>query len=507
MMRGVSFRRALATALAAIPLGACALNPVTKTPEVVFTTTADEVATGAAAAAEVEETIGLVHDDVLQAYVAEVGARIAAHSPRQDVEYHFAVVDMEEPNAFALPGGWVFVSRGLLAVLESEDELAGVMAHEVVHVAARHAVQRQTAALPIGVLSALGGLAGGLAGVAVGAPGLGQVVGGIPELAGGLLLASYGRDQERESDQVGQDIAARAGWDPAALPDALDRMERLVAVEVAARGESMRAPSWFDSHPTTPERSADARRHAESLSRAEAASVAPGRDGFVRRLDGMQAGPDPAEGVFRDELYLHPDLGFGIQFPFGWRTHNGRDVVAASSKEGDAVLALRLQAEGDDPAAAAIAFARKHDLTLSDLEHFEVNGLPAARALAGVRAQRGAFVADFTWVVHAGRVYRLTGAAPVRIYEARARELVDTARSFRPLSENERSGFEARRLRLAEARAGETLKALGERSGNRWSVARTAASNALEAKAPLAEGFLVKIAVDEPYVPADTDAP
>jgi predicted Zn-dependent protease len=478
-------------------LASCALNPVSKTPELVLTTSEREVEIGTQAAREVEDTVGVVRDPKLADYVSAVGARIAALSPRQDVEYHFAVVEMGEPNAFALPGGYIFVSRGIVELFETEDELAGVLAHEVIHVAARHAVQRQTAALPVGILSALGSLAGGL----VGGQQLARVVGGIPQFAGGLVLAGYGRDQEREADRLGQKLVAEAGWDPGALADALERMERVVAVEVAAEGGEQRSPSWFDSHPSTPERVSSARSRAEHLARGASDPIAAGRLGFLQQIEGMRAGPDPAEGVFHKELFLHPDLGFAVRFPLEWRTHNGREVVAASAPSGDAVVAVRLQARGDDPEAAAVAFARKKDMTLSDFQRFRVNGLPAVRALAGVKAGRGNFVGDFSFIAHQGVVYRITGAAPVQRYDYHAREIVDVVRSFRDLEPDERS-FQVGRLRLASANPGERLSILGARTGNSWSVARTAAVNGLDPSAPLAAGRLVKIAVSEPYAPS-----
>lgn len=473
----------------ALVLG-CALNPVSRTPEIVFTTREQEVEVGRQAAREVERTMGTLRDEALSAYVAEVGARLAAHSPRQDIDYHFAVADMAEPNAFALPGGYVFVSWGMLALVQSEDELAGVMGHEIVHVAARHAVQREAAALPVGVLSALGSLAGGL----VGGAQLAQLVGGIPELAGGLLLARYGRDQEREADRVGQTLVAQAGWNPAALADALERLEQVVALET---GED-REPSWFDSHPSTPERVESARERGAELVRAVQAPLSDGPAAFRARLDGMRVGPDPGEGVFRKELYLHPDMGFAVRFPLGWRTHNSRDAVVALAPNGDAVMALRLHGRGDDAEAAAIAFARANDLTLSDFERVEIRGNPAVRALAGVRTHDTTLVADFTFLAHGGLIYRFTGAAPVNVYERRAKELISVPESFRDLDESER-GFTVRRLRIVSAEPGETLTALGRRVKNAWPADRTAAMNGLDVAATLVAGTPVKVAVDEPY--------
>ncbi len=142
----------------------CAVNPVTGRRELVFMSPAREAALGAQAAAEVEAGIGLLDDPALTAYVSELGERLARHSPRRNVTYRFYVADMPEPNAFALPGGYIYVSRGLLALANSEDELANVIGHEIGHVAARHAAQRETQAIGAGVLTALGSRAAGAAG-------------------------------------------------------------------------------------------------------------------------------------------------------------------------------------------------------------------------------------------------------------------------------------------------------------------------------------------------------
>jgi predicted Zn-dependent protease len=180
--------------------------------------------------------------------------------------------------------------------------------------------------------------------------------------------------------------------------------------------------------------------------------------------------------------------------------------VAALAPKGDAVMAMRLYGRGDDPEAAAVAFARENDLTLSDFERAEIDGNPAVRALAGVRTRGTTLVADLTFLAHGGLVYRFTGAAPVDVYEKRARELLSVPESFRDLEPSERD-FQVRRLRIARARAGETLLALGRRVGNAWAADRTAAVNGLDVAAPLPAGAPVKVAIDEPYAADPGGAP
>src|SRR5437899_11578725 len=176
-MAGPIMRRVLVATVLAL-LGACARNPVSGRPELTLLSAAEERRIGAEQAAEVARTIGLVDDPRLATYVQEVGRRLSARSPRRDVTYTFAVVDMAEPNAFALPGGEIFVSRGLLVLANSEDELAGVLGHEIGHVAARHAARRVTRAAPLALATALGAGVTGLV-----SPAVGGLLGSVGELA------------------------------------------------------------------------------------------------------------------------------------------------------------------------------------------------------------------------------------------------------------------------------------------------------------------------------------
>src|SRR6185436_7271053 len=267
----------IAMALAA----GCAVNPVTRKPELAMVSRSTELELGMEQAKTVERDMGLLAAPELDAYVRAVGDRLAASSPRRDVPYAFHVVDTPEPNAFAVPGH-VYVTRGLLVLLNDEDELAGVLAHEVGHIAARHAVQRLSRALPAGILT---GIVSGVTGLA--SPLLGSLFQAGGELATDALLAPYSRDQEREADRVGQEIAARAGWDPAGLGRALVTLER---VDALGKDAKKRRPSFLDSHPSTPERARTTAAFAATLVRGEAAPIAAPPTRFLELLDGLVVG-------------------------------------------------------------------------------------------------------------------------------------------------------------------------------------------------------------------------
>jgi predicted Zn-dependent protease len=487
--------RRLAPLLVALPawgLG-CALNPATGRPELVLMSEQRELELGAREAEQVAQEMGIVSDPALESYVDAVGQRLARVSPRRELKYEFQVVNMPEPNAFALPGGHVYVSRGLLAIANDEDELANVVGHEVGHVAARHAATRETRALGVGILSALGTLAAG----AIAGGSAAQVVGQLGQLAGAGLIASYSRGQEREADLLGQRYAAAAGFDPQGMP----RLLRTLEAEVELEQGGKRRPSFFDSHPSTPERVADASARAGSLTWTRVPPIAATRRDFLRRLQGLLLGPDPAEGVLRGSRFLHPALGFALQFPEGWKTQNSRAAVAALAPREDAILLLESQGPGADPRQAANAFVEKNRLQLEQSGALRIGTLDAFRAQGVVDTQSGSRGLDLTWIAYGGTIYRLAGISTASAYRGYQAEFLAVARSFGPLGAADRESVTERRLDFAEARAGETLAAFGARTGNAWSVKETAVANALAEDARLQAGQLVKIARERPYRP------
>jgi len=472
-------------------LAGCAINPVTGRRELVLMSSEREAQLGAQTAAQVAEEMGLVDSPALTAYVEEIGGRLARHSPRRDVVYRFAVVDMKEPNAFALPGGYIYVSRGLLAIANSEAELANVVGHEIGHVAARHSAQRETRALGVGVLAALGTAAAG----AIGGGGAAQGAAQIGQVAGAGFIASYGRDQERQADDVGQGLAAQAGWDPAAMASFLNTLGRAAELQSGKPHQ----PSFLDSHPMTKERVRNTAIRADSLQVSPAAPIAATRSAFYARLANLLIGTDPAEGFFREERFLHPGLGFALDFPGGWKTENSRTAVGAQAPGGDAVLVLQTQGESGDPGKAAQLFAQQNQLQLGEGKREQIGGFPAYRTRAEFQTQQGPAVADLTWIGHPRATFRVLGISPSGRFGDYAGIFRDVARSFRPLAQRERDGITELRLRVAKARKGESLAALSRRTGNAWSLEETSVANDLPIEHRLRGGEPVKIAVEVPY--------
>lgn len=415
--------------------------------------------------------LGLLQDQALQAYVQEVGARVASHVRQGSFDYRFQVVDAWTPNAFALPGGAIFLSRGLLALTSSEDELANVLAHEIVHVANRHAAAQQfvVSATPF----------------AFGWWGAAQV-------------AAYARDQEREADDGGQRLAAAAGYDPAAMAGLLRGLEQEERLQLGAS----RLPSFLQHHPANTERMAAAFSLGAELD-ALSPPQAHDRAAHLRRLEGLVVDANPAEGVFLGSRFVHPDLGFAVSFPEGWKLVNTARMVAAFSPQRNARFALEGAGPGDDPKVAAGRFlaveARQLGAQIVAAQSLEIDGRPAYEVRGQVWTPNGAMAGQLTWIAHEGSVYRLSAAAPAPFassYFGRARAM---ARSFRAITPEERAAVQVQRLRIVPALPGEDLAALSRRTGNAWDPARTAVLNGLVPGAKLTGGQLVKIVISEPY--------
>jgi predicted Zn-dependent protease len=487
----VSARPALALLLAgSLATGACAINPVSGQPELSFMSTERENAVGRQAAQEVEQSIGLVRDPALTAYIDALGQRLAQRSPRRDVAYRFFVADMPEPNAFALPGGYIYVSRGLLVIANSEAQLANVIGHEIGHVAARHASQRETRSVGVGLLSTLGAV---VAGVAAGGQAA-QAVSQLGQIAGAGLIASYGRDQERQADEVGQQLAAGSGWNPGAISDFFVTLERQTKLEYGER-----LPSFLDSHPMTSERAQTTAARARTLTVTAAPPIAATQRAFLKEFENLLVGPDPGQGVVRDRRFLHPGLDLALDFPGGWEVQNTASAVGAVSPQRDALVMLEMQGPPGDPQAAGAKFAQANRITLENASRERLGGIEAYHALAVANTQDGPLVLDLTWLAQPKAMLRLTGMSAQSRYRANAAPLTAVARSAGRLTPAEREGIRERRLRMVEARAGENLGSLSTRTHNVWSLEETAVANGFSSEPRLEAGQLVKVAVEVPY--------
>jgi predicted Zn-dependent protease len=438
-------------------------------------------------AKEVERTVGLVRDRRLVEYVEAIGTRLAKATGRTDIAWQWSVADDADANAFALPGGYVYVTRGLLALTNREDELAGVLAHEMAHVTERHAVNRVRAATPLAVLF---GVPSGILGMV--SPSLGGMIGGAGRVVSGLTLAPYSREQESEADRIGVAAAARAGWDPGALAEFLSALER---AEALTEGGSKQRSSFFATHPSTPDRVAKIQAEARSLSRTSVASIAGTRAGLLGRLEGLVVGDNAANGVFVGRLFLHPDLDLALEMPANWKTANSPEAAGAVAPDEAAVVLLHVVGDGDDPVAGARADGLTDD-QIQKIRRLQISQLPAATINASTRD--GTRVA-LTWIAHRKRIFRVTGVSKPAEWERYRSEFERSAASFRPLRAEDRTRITESRLRIRPAGAGEKIGQVLARGGATWNAAQAAVANGITTEQSLERDWPVKVAVSERY--------
>ncbi|HXV37143.1 MAG TPA: M48 family metalloprotease [Myxococcota bacterium] len=481
LLRG-AIPRAFSIAIAAAFAGAaCGGAPPTRERprEVILRSEDVDRRVGEETAQDVDAELGLIQDPTLVGYVAEVGARLARHAPSRRFDYTFQVVDQDLPNAFALPGGYIFVSRGLLALANTEDELANVLGHEIVHVYARHAAARQ------------------------------QVASSLPaklDWLQGAYLARYGRDQESEADRLGQDLAATAGYDPNGLVVFLRELGHTERLRLGAS----RLPGFWDTHPSTNTRVAEAGARANMTAWKRGEAIAATREEYLRRIDGIATGVRAAEGVFIEDRFMHADLDLYVRFPQGWETANTHRAVGAISPRKDAQIFLEMQGPGTDLMRAAgeyVAELADSGFRLEGTRPLRIGELAALRAEGQFVSPAGSLTAVFTWLERGGSIYRFTAVAPANAFRLYTGVFLNVPRSFRALEPHERAQIQENRLRIAVARGGETLVELSARTDNRWDIQHTAVMNDVFADHVLEDGQLVKIAVAEDYQPEADAAP
>ena len=314
------------------------------------------------------------------------------------------MVDQIEPNAFALPGGHIFISRGLLALVNTEDELANVIAHEITHASQRHSAASQAAARNQNPLA--------------------------PPWMRAANMAAYSRDMERDADRGGQMLAAAAGYDPMGMSTFLASLGRWQQLESGPRG-----PSFFDSHPGSVERASTNAIRAAELRRRPNPALGDTRESLLAKIEGLSVGPRREGGVFVGDRFLHPSLGFQMTFPDGWRLQNTNQAVGAISRHRDAVVYLSADLPPGDLEKVGTEFLEK--LTegrarITRSQPVKLGSLDAWRIEAEASSSQGRVALINTFFTFRESTWRITGMSPALIAQKHRPRILATTRSFRP---------------------------------------------------------------------------
>lgn len=447
--------RLLLVSLMALLAGcATVTNPVTGQAEHTVMTESSEIAEGQKAHQQVIAEYGAYPNDQLQAYVNELGQRLAAHSHRSNLTWHFTVLDSPEINAFALPGGYVYVTRGLMAYMDSEADLAGVIGHEIGHVSARHSAQRATKQQTAG----LGVLAASVLGVLLESrvPGAGRLVGQVSQGVAAGYIASYGRDQELQADQLGAEYLARNGYNPRNMVDVIEvlkNQERFA--QETARAEGRKAPAgtnWLSSHPSNDERLQSITQIASQYTGDYSDD---GQARYLKMIDGMAFGEGSAEGLTRGRNFYHSGLGIALTAPPGWKIRNSPDAVMLINQARDAGLLMKLippDAGGTHEEIIRNLFQPEQ----GQVQRYTLSGLPATHFVGSRTNDQGQLQGMEATIVTGpqGNHYVLAYASKTPQSLANERDGLRAAESsFRPMNDADRTAARPWMLRLVKASA------------------------------------------------------
>lgn len=437
--------------------GGCATNPVSGTPDLVFMTEAKEIRIGEENDVRIRNQYGVYDNPALQAYVQQVGQRLAAKSHRPALTYHFVVLDSAEVNAFALPGGYVYITRGLLAYINSEAELAAVLGHEIGHVTARHAVRQYTAATTTGVL-------GMIIGVTTGIQGSQDL---FNNTIGNALLSGYGRDHELEADRLGAEYGARVGYDPDAMISVISILKNQEEFEKKRAAAEHRAPriyhGVFASHPSADKRLQEVVAEAQKFKTGSTTQLA--RADYLQHLDGLVFGDSARNGVRHDNRFYHRDLNFALRFPDGWRLENNSYVIRAVSPDQHAILQVEIEDQAKELTAADFLKARLKAAALelsgpvSGVQLPSYTGIAPASDTFGKRRTRAAVV-----YYHDKRLLFQGATKEPDYFAANDPLFLATIRSLHPLTEQERGLANGLHVRVVRARAGDSFESLAQSS-------------------------------------------
>ncbi len=436
---------------AVFTLQGCATNPVTGSRTLAMSENW-EIQTGKANHPKIMQQYGVYDDPELQAYINEIGQKLAAKSHRSDLEYTFTLLDSPQVNAFALPGGYIYITRGIMAYMTKEAHLAGVIGHEIGHVTAAHGAQRAAQAQ-------LGGVATAAVAIATGSGELAQA----SQMLGGALISGYGRKQELQSDALGAEYIAKNNYSPDDMVGVIGILkdQELFAAE-RARKEGRQVQGYhslFSTHPKNDTRLQGAIKEAEKWRDISKPTPDDGR--FLRLTNGMAYGESEKQGITRGNKFYHKDLDLFIEFPRGWRIQNTPSVLAALAPDGSEMVQLRMDSVAP-PVDGARYLGTKFP-QFRNAQSFRSNEDTAVAGYATITDQQSRRTQELrvAMVSRGNQAYVLTGVGKNAVPN---RSVLDVAKSVRRLKPSERKLAEGRNIRLVTAKRGDTIASLARRS-------------------------------------------
>lgn len=425
----------------------CAVNPVTGKKQIVLMSEEQEIAMGKSADPEIIAQYGLYENKSLQEFINQKGKEMAAISHRPNLNYEFKIVDSEILNAFAVPGGYVYFTRGIMAHFNNEAEFAGVLGHEIGHITARHSVAQQTK-------SVLGQV--GLIGSMILVP---QVADFAEPLSQGLglLFLKFGRDAERQSDELGVEYSSKIGYDAKEMASFFNTLERKTAGT-----EGAELPDFLSTHPNPGERNITVNNlSVEWKKKLNLNNANINRDSYLRRIEGLIYGEDPKQGFLEKDVFYHPGLKFQFPVPAGWNYQNTPQRVQLASKDGKALLMMTL-GQGNTLQDAMNTLVKNNNLQVLESNELSINGLNALAVIADVRPEEGQNSSSVRtmsyYIQYNQKIYVLLGASSVADFNNYSDIFSRSMKNFRELKEAAKLNKQAERIRIKSVNQSGNLK-------------------------------------------------
>ncbi len=453
------FRKTVSVVALATALSACAALPggAANVPSASAPITPQEAQVGAEANPELLQQFGGRMTGSTASYVEGVGKNIAVYSGLGNAREDFTVALLNSPvnNAFAIPGGYIYTTRQLVGLMNNEAELAGVLGHEVGHVAARHAQRRQAQAQQNAFLGAIGSL---LSQVLLGNDGLGGLLSQGSQQVAQLVTLKYSREQETQADQLGITYLSRAGYDPIAMSTVLYSLALQNNLDAALKGQNASLPEWASTHPDPASRVQAARAQAQGMP-----GTMTNRDTFLDRIDGLLYGDDPQQGVIEGSTFIQPQLRLAFQAPNGFTMVNSTQAVSITGQSGQAQLTFAPYNGSLDRYVGSV-FAQlggqQTALRPGAIQRTTVNGIPAAYGVARASTQSGQVdVVVFAYEFANDRAYHFTAIAPA----GRSGVFDPMFQSMRRISAAQAANVVARRIDVVTVGSGDTVASLARR--------------------------------------------
>jgi predicted Zn-dependent protease len=434
-------------ALICATVSGCATNPVTHSPDLVFQSEAGEIERAKQVHPLMLQQFGGAYDDPkIQAYVNDIGQRVAKTGQRPQLTYTFTVLDSEDINAFTTGGGYVYITRGIMNYLNNEAELTAVLGHEIGHINARHPVRQQSKS----TLSNIGAAAVGIF------TGSGDLA-GLANYAGAALISGYGRDQELEADRLGAEYLGKVGYAPEHMIDVVRLLKNQELLEIKRAREENRDPhvyhGVFATHPDNDQRLTEVVKAADKL-QGKDETRDPAHDQYLKTIEGLPVGASRAQGVLKGNRFYHAHLGMTIAFPSGWTVENRADRLLALSAGKDSVLQMQTQAPPPNTGPREFLSRLLARSSAGQADPIEVNGLQGYTALARTaQTSFGIVPARYVVVYYNNLAYIFAGVSRGANAGAPSADalFMSTIKTFRRMRENEFAQAEPYKIKTIRA--------------------------------------------------------